>query len=106
MRATDSFILGLVCVGVHLIFLAARRLALKRRMHSQVALRQLDETLLLALEEIDNAMVDFGQEELRRAGLQKPPPQVPPLLKAAREKFALGVGIYPLCWMLSAAIWR
>lgn len=59
---------------------------------SQVALRQLDETLLLALEEIDNAMVDFGQEELRRAGLQKAAAASAAAAKAAREKFALGVG--------------
>lgn len=59
---------------------------------SQAALRQLDETLLLALEEIDNAMVDFGQEELRRNGLQKAQAASLQAAKAAREKFTLGVG--------------
>ncbi|HMW47668.1 MAG TPA: efflux transporter outer membrane subunit [Cellvibrionaceae bacterium] len=59
---------------------------------SQIALRQLDETLLTALEEIDNAMVDFGQEELRRNGLQKAQAASLQAAKAAREKFTLGVG--------------
>ena len=59
---------------------------------SQMALRQLDETLLQALEEIDNAMVDFGQEELRRNGLQKALAASASAAKAAREKFTLGVG--------------
>jgi len=59
---------------------------------SQAAMRQLDETLLLALEEIDNAMVDFGQEEQRRMGLQKAAAASAAAAKAAREKFALGVG--------------
>lgn len=59
---------------------------------SRVALTQLDETLLQALEETDTAMVDFSQEELRRNGLQKATLASNQAAKAAREKFALGVG--------------
>jgi outer membrane protein, multidrug efflux system len=59
---------------------------------SRGALLQLDEALLVALEEIDNAMVYFGQEEQRRAGLQKAVNASALAAKAAREKFALGVG--------------
>ena len=59
---------------------------------SQAALKQLDETLLIALEETDNAMVDFGQEEQRRNGLQQAVNASGLAAKAAREKFALGAG--------------
>lgn len=59
---------------------------------SLAAVRQLNETLLVALEETDNAMVDFGQEELRRNGLQKAAIASDQAAKAAREKFSLGIG--------------